>query len=141
RGARHLSGRAGAHAERRRARLPRCAARLHDAGEPQGVSFADARVLDGSRACDPRRAAARQPRAGAAPGVVTVQIRGSGRFDLAAEGTFTKASPSSTISWPTLHVQVSRARCRSGMSSATVTVTSTWSPIRTGAWKLSVCDT
>ena len=28
-----------------------------------------------------------------------------------------------------------------GMSSATVTVTSTWSPIRTGAWKLSVCDT
>jgi hypothetical protein len=39
-----------------------------------------------------------------------------------------------------LQVQVRRARWRSGMSSATVTVTSTWSPIRTGARKLSVCE-
>jgi hypothetical protein len=39
---------------------------------------------------------------------------GSGRFDLAADGTFTSASPSSTISSPTLQMQVSRARWRSG---------------------------
>ena len=38
-----------------------------------------------------------------------VQIRGNGRFDLVAEGTFTSASPSSTISSPTLQVQVSCA--------------------------------
>ena len=66
--------------------------------------------------------------------------RGSGRFDLAADGTFTQASPSSTISSPTVQLQASRARWRSGMSSATVTVTSTWSPILTGARKLSVCE-
>src|SRR6516165_1512534 len=66
--------------------------------------------------------------------------RGSGRFDLAADGTFTQASPSSTISSATMQLHASRARCRSGMSSATVTVTSTWSPILTGARKLSVCE-
>jgi hypothetical protein len=53
------------------------------------------------------------------------------------DGTFTNASPSSTISSATLQVQVSRARWRSGLSSATVTVTSTWSPIRTGAVYIS----
>src|SRR5262245_48860088 len=66
--------------------------------------------------------------------------RGSGRLDFAADGTFTKASPSSTTSSATLQMQVSRARWRSGMSSATSTVTSTVSPIRTGARKLSVCE-
>jgi hypothetical protein len=65
---------------------------------------------------------------------------GNGRFDLAVEGTFTSASPSSTISFSTLQTQVSRARWRSGTSCATVTVTSTRSPIRTGARKLSVCE-
>ena len=65
---------------------------------------------------------------------------GNGRFDLTAEGTFTSASPSSTISSATLQMQVSRARWRSGTSSATVTVTSTWSPILTGARKFSVCE-
>src|SRR5258707_6390380 len=66
--------------------------------------------------------------------------RGSGRLDLAADGTFTQASPSSTISSATVQLHASRARWRSGMSSATVTVTSTWSPILTGARKLSVCE-
>ena len=65
---------------------------------------------------------------------------GNGRLDLAADGTFTSASPSSTISSATRQVQVSRARWRSATSSATVTVTSTWSPILTGARKFSVCE-
>ncbi len=32
--------------------------------------------------------------------------RGSGRFDFAADGTFTSASPSSTTSSPTRHVEM-----------------------------------
>ena len=55
----------------------------------------------------------------AAAGILTVQIRGSGRFDLAVDGTFTRASPSSTTSPATVQVQVSRARRRPGSSSAT----------------------
>ena len=58
----------------------------------------------------------------------------------ADDGTFTQASPSSTISSPTLQVQASLARSRSGISSATSTITSTVSPIFTGARKFSVCE-
>src|SRR5260370_22365024 len=78
--------------------------------------------------------------AGNRPVALPPHSRGSGRFDLAADGTFTQASPSSTISSATVQLHASRARWRSGMSSATVTVTSTWSPILTGARKLSVCE-
>ena len=76
-----------------------------------------------------RREAKGKARTEAAECIAVFNIRGSGRFDFAADGTFTSASPSSTISSATVQVQVSRARWRSGMSSATVTVTSTWSPI------------
>ena len=60
---------AGADAQRRGAHLPRRAARLHDALERQGVQPGDARVHDGPRAGDPRRAFRR--RRPAAPGVVS----------------------------------------------------------------------
>lgn len=59
--------------------------------------------------------------------------RGSGRFDLTTDGTFTSASPSRTTSSAARQMQVSLARSRSGISSATITVTSTVSPIFTGA--------
>jgi hypothetical protein len=62
---------------------------------------------------------------GNCPLALPTHTRGSGRLDLAADGTFTHASPSSTISSPTLQLQASRARWRSGINSATVTVTST----------------
>ena len=62
---------------------------------------------------------------GNCPVALPTHSRGSGRLDLAADGTFTQASPSRTISSATLQLQASRARWRSGMSSATVTVTST----------------
>ena len=55
-------------------------------------------------------------------------------------GTFTSASPSSTVSPSTEHTQINRARDFSGISSATVTVTITVSPIFTGARKFSVCE-
>src|SRR5579862_4166211 len=65
-----------------------------------------------------------------------------GRLPLAvfSLGTFTKASPSSTTSPPTAQTQASRARDFAGMSSFTVTVTTTVSPIFTGARKFSVCE-
>src|SRR5581483_5237210 len=77
----------------------------------------------------------------AAAGLVTAEAHnfGTGRAAL-DDGTFTSASPSSTVSSPTLQVQVSRARNFSGISSATSTITSTVSPIFTGARKFSVCE-
>jgi hypothetical protein len=57
-----------------------------------------------------------------------------------ALGAFTSASPSSTTSPSTSQTQDSRARDFSGISSATVTMTVTVSPIFTGARKLSVCE-
>src|SRR5262245_17916798 len=68
------------------------------------------------------------------------QILGSGRPPVSFVGTFTQASPSRTTSLPTEHVHVNRARNLSGISSATRTVTSTSSPIFTGARKFSVCE-
>src|SRR5512139_4059923 len=65
--------------------------------------------------------------------------RGSGRPEV-LDGTFTQASPSSTTSPSTAQVQVSRARNFSGINSATVTTTSTVSPILTGPRKFSVCE-
>ena len=68
-----------------------------------------------------------------------VPCSGAGRrgtFD----GTMTRALPSSTTFFPTRHVQLRRARLRSGMSAVTTIVTSTVSPIFTGARKFSVCE-
>ena len=69
-----------------------------------------------------------------------VQSRSTGRLLFAALGTFTSASPSSTTSPPTAHTQLYLARDFSGISSATVTVTITVSPILTGARKFKVCE-
>ena len=55
-------------------------------------------------------------------------------------GTLTSASPSSTTSPSTAQMHYSRARDFSGISSRTVTVTATVSPIFTGARKFSVCE-
>src|SRR2546425_4304736 len=41
---------------------------------------------------------------------------GAGRRGSDRDGTFTSASPSSTISFATMQVQLKRARCRSGRS-------------------------
>ena len=49
--------RAGAHDERRGAHLPRRPARLHDAGQPEGVLGANAGIFHGPRARDPGRTA------------------------------------------------------------------------------------
>ena len=65
----------------------------------------------------------------------------TGRLPLACSlGTFTSASPSSTTSPSTSQRQDSRRADFSGISSATVTVTTTVSPIFTGARKFSVCE-
>ena len=69
-----------------------------------------------------------------------IQILGSGRPPDCFDGTFTQASPSSTTSSATEHLHVKRARNFSGISSATATLTSTVSPILTGARKFKVCE-
>jgi hypothetical protein len=64
--------------------------------------------------------------------------RGSGRFDFAVDGTFTSASPSSTTWSATL--QMKPRALAFGNELRHRTVTSTASPILTGARKLSDCE-
>ena len=76
----------------------------------------------------------------AVPDGAGIESLSTGRLLFASLGTFTSASPSSTTSPSTAQMQNNRARDFSGISSATVTVTTTVSPIFTGARKFKVCE-
>src|SRR5262249_58655084 len=109
-----------------RQRRRRDRGRRHAGGDRQDEAQLH-RAISGASAGAARRQA--QGAHGGGGVSLSPHSRGSGRFDLAVDGTFTQASPSSTSSSPTLQLQASRARSRSGMCSATVTGTSTPSPL------------